>query len=234
MKAGSEPVILNPMVLPSSKKAATGGGAETFKDYRLMIAGLTRPQDAALALELGATDLACELVPESPRCVTPERAREIFAVADRSTGKILHFRSANPDTVIAAAKAAGCKQVMLTACTETDAETCEAAGLTVLRVHEVATGTNMLPPMLPEPNKKQPGVLTVSTSVPDLTFPWEILGNEAPLYTYIGGAVRPENVCALITHRPYGIIVNSGVEREPGIKDADRLALLFDTLENGF
>ncbi len=223
------------MVLPSSKKTAPkSGGADAFKDYRLLISGLTRPQDAALALELGATDLGCELIPESPRCVTPERAREIFQVAERATGKFLHFRSATPDSVIAATKTAGCKHVMLTACTEADAETCEGVGLSVFRVHEVATGTNMLPPMLPEPSKKQPAVLTVSTSVPDLTFPWEILGNDAPPFTFIGGAVRPENICALLTHRPFGIIVNSGIEREVGIKDADRMALLFDTLENGF
>lgn len=202
--------------------------------YRILIAGLTRPQDAALALELGATDLGCEMIPESPRCVTPERAREIFQVAERNTGKMLLFRSAPAETVISAAKVAGVKTVMMSAGFESDAEACEAAGLTVYRVHEVPTGTNMLPPMLPEPSKKRPAVLTASATVQELTFPWEILGNEAVDYTFVGGAVRPENVCALLTHHPYGILVNSGVEREPGIKDPDRMALLFDTLENGF
>ena len=207
---------------------------ETPMDYRILVAGLTRLQDAALAIELGATDLGCEMIPESPRCVTPERAKEIFQVAGPSTGKFLLFRSSPAEAVIAAATAADVKNVMTSAGFEIEAEACEAAGLKVFRVHEVLSGTNMLPPVFPEPSKKQPVVLTVSMTAHELTFPWELLGNDAPEYAFIGGAVRPENVCALLTHHPYGILVNSGVEQEAGIKDPDRLALLFDALENGF
>ncbi len=206
---------------------------ETPMDYRILIAGLTRLQDVALALELGATDIGCEMIPESSRCVTPERAKELFQVAGPSVGKFLLFRSSPAETVIAAATAAEVKNVMMSAGFEMESEACEAAGLTVFRIHEVPSGTNMLPPMFPEPSKKQPAVLTVTMTAHELTFPWELLGNEAPEQTFIGGAVRPENVCALLTHHPYGILVNSGVEREPGIKDPDRMALLFDAIENG-
>ena len=79
---------------------------ETPMDYRILIAGLTRLQDVALALELGATDIGCEMIPESSRCVTPERAKELFQVADPSVGKFLLFRSSPAETVIAAAMAA--------------------------------------------------------------------------------------------------------------------------------
>ncbi len=203
-------------------------------DYRILIAGLTRPQDAALAIELGATDLACDMTVDSPRRVTPERAKELFQTAPRKTGRMLMFQFAPADEVITAAETAHVKTVFMSAGFESEIGAVEAAGITVHRIHEVPTGTNMLPPLLPEPSRKQPALLTVSATAQQVTFPWEILGNEAPDHTFIGGNVRPENVCALLTHHPHGILVNSGLELEAGIKDADRLTQLFDTLENGF
>ena len=203
-------------------------------EHRTIIAGLTRPQDAALAIELGATDLGCEIMADSPRRVTPERAKEIFQTATRKTECMLMFQSAPADEVIAAAEAAGVNSVMMSAGFEPEICAVEATGITVYRIHEVPTGTNLLPPLLPEPSRKQPVLLTVSATAHQVTFPWEILGNEAPEHTIVGGNVRPENVCALLTHHPFGILVNSGLELEPGIKDADRMTQLFDTLENGF
>ncbi|MAG59116.1 MAG: hypothetical protein CMJ83_22755 [Planctomycetes bacterium] len=205
-------------------------------DSRIMINGLTRPEDAALSLEFGATYLGCELVPESPRCVSASVAKDIFApaVGQRAITKVLSFRGSTVEEVTEAAKEAGTRHVMVCDFLESDAELLEKGGHTVYRVYEVPTGSNMLPPMLPEPQRRRPAVLTTTSSVNDLTFPWEILGNQAPEATFIGGSVNPENVCALLTHHPYGMIVNAGVEHELGIKDADRLALFFDTLVNGF
>ncbi len=198
----------------------------------IKICGLTRPADAALAVELGATQVGCVMSADSPRAVTPAQAKEIFLAAGRKVRHVLVFRAAARDVITESARIAGTKHVQLAAFLEIDASTLEKAGLSVCRVHEVPTGANMLPPLLPEPTEKSPAILMAAAAGTGLTFPWEILAAEAPHATLIGGGVRPENVCALLTHHPYGLDITSGIEIEPGIKDPDRMALLFETLRS--
>ena len=197
------------------------------------ICGITRPEDARTAVALGARAVGCTTDPENPRCVTPAQAKEIYSAAGRGITKILCFRGGDFLSIAEAARKAGTRHVQLREFDENTAEQLEAKNLVVYRVHDVPTGTNLLPPMHPEPNPKRPAMLRVAEGNHTLTFPWELLGNEAPAGTFIGGAVRPENICALLTHHPYGVDIVSGVERSPGVKDEDRLVLLFDTMENG-
>lgn len=200
---------------------------------KIKICGITRPSDAELAVRLGATHVGCVMVADSPRRVAPRQAAEVFAAARkaaRSTTCVLVFRSEDPSIVSRAAQDAGASWVQVHQFEEADARSLVSRGLTVCRVHDIPTGTNMLPPISPTPTEKQPAMLDVTGGTAGLTFPWEILGNEAPHFTFISGGVRPQNVCALLTHKPYGIDISSGVEREPGIKDPDRLVMLFDAL----
>lgn len=200
-------------------------------DIQVKICGITRPEDAALVAELGATHLSCVMTPESPWYVPPSDLREIQHAAGKKVRIVLAFRSTPIETVMDVSKQTGIKHVQIASYKEADAQAMEKAGLTVYRTHEVPTGANMLPPLLPEPSDKAPAILQVSVTGTGLTFPWEILGAEAPKGTFIAGGVRPENICALLTHRPWGVALNTGIEREPGVKDPDRLALFFETLQ---
>jgi phosphoribosylanthranilate isomerase len=197
---------------------------------RVKICGVTRPEDAEIAVRFGATDIGCVLVADSGRRVDPELAREIFAAAGEGTGHVLVFRQAPANVVQEMAEAVGVRDVQLFHYAESEAVQLESLGFRVYRVHEVPTGCNALPPLRPEPSPERPAVLDVAPGVSNITFPWEILGPEAPPGTFISGNVRPENVCALLTHHPYGIDLCSGVEMDVGRKDPDRLELLFDTL----
>lgn len=197
---------------------------------QVKICGVTRPEDASLAAELGATHLSCVIAPDSPWHTTPALVKEIAHAAGKKVKVLLSFRNATVDVVIEMAKQSGTKLVQVAGLKEPDVQILEKSGLTVYRVHEVPTGVNMLPPLLPEPTEKSPAILQVAATGSGLTFPWEILGAEAPHATFIAGGVRPENVCALLTHDPWGIAVNTGVEVEPGIKNPDRMAMLFETI----
>jgi indole-3-glycerol phosphate synthase/phosphoribosylanthranilate isomerase len=196
----------------------------------IKICGVTRPDDAALAAKLGATHLSCVMTAESPWFVPPAQAKDIAQAAGKKVRAILSSRNATVETVLEAVRQSGIKSVQLANYREPDAQAVEKAGCTVFRVHEVPTGANMLPPLTPEPSERSPAVLQVAAVGSGLTFPWEILGTDAPAATFIAGGVRPENVCALLTHHPYGIAINSGLESEPGIKDPDRMQLFFETI----
>ena len=197
------------------------------------ICGLTNPDDAALVTRYGPTHVGCLMVQDSPRGIEPSQAKEVFAAAGRGITPVLVFKSEKPEAVKAISKEVGTKHVQLHAYAEVDAEALESAGLIVYRVFDVPAGSNMLPPIIPQPTAKRPALLDVSGGTTGITFPWEILGSDAPLGTFISGGVRPENVSALLTHRPWGIAVSAGIEIKPGLKDKDRVQLLFETLEAG-
>lgn len=197
---------------------------------KVKVCGLTRPEDAEVALEIGATHLGCVLVPDSPRRVEIGQAREIRAAAGKAE-LVLVFGPENAESIREAAEQVGTKSVQVYGGEPEEMEALEKAGFKVYRVHEIPSGSNLLPPLLPPPSPKRPCVLDVAQGASGITFPWEILGTEAPDGAFISGNVRPENVCALMTHSPYGIDVSTGVEYMPGIKDRDRLKLLFAAIQ---
>ena len=45
------------------------------------------------------------------------------------------------------------------------------------------------------------------------------------------GGLTPENLPALLVHRPFGVDLSSGLESAPGVKDPGRLRDLFALLE---
>src|SRR3989304_4377660 len=74
-------------------------------------------------------------------------------------------------------------------------------------------------------------VLAVGGGGSGRSFRWEILGDEAPRGVFIAGGIRPENIAELLSHRPYGVDLASGVESRPGAKDPARLVAFFEELE---
>jgi phosphoribosylanthranilate isomerase len=60
-------------------------------------------------------------------------------------------------------------------------------------------------------------------------FDWELLaGRRSEIPAILSGGLRPENVAeAISASQPFAVDVASGVEREPGVKDHDRMAEFF-------
>jgi len=80
---------------------------------RVKVCGLTRPEDAALACELGASLLGINFWPRSPRAVSPAQARE---VADAARGRALLvgvFVNERPARIAEAVTTAGLDLVQL-------------------------------------------------------------------------------------------------------------------------
>ncbi len=195
------------------------------------ICGLTRPEDARLAVRLGATHVGCVMVPTSPRCASAEQAKSVFRAAGDGVRRVLVFKRQTPSAILEVARHVGTTDVQLYETPEEDALLLERKGMTVYRVQRIDADTGKLPALTPEPTTERPILLDVGGGGSGRTFRWKILGAQAPHAVFIAGGIRADNIAALLTHRPYGIDLSSGVESRPGLKDPARMTAFFEALE---
>lgn len=195
------------------------------------ICGLKRTRDAALAAALGAGLVGVVRTPGSPRRGSVEEARAIFAAVGSSAGKVLVFRDVAIEEVLRDAEACGADWVQLYHAQGSELSRASSAGLGVLRVYDIREDASELPAFDSPPEADHPALLDVGGGGSGRRFDWGLLGARAPRFTFIAGGIRPENVEELLRHRPYGIDLSSGVERELGVKDEEKLRRLFENVE---
>lgn len=198
---------------------------------RVKVCGLRRVEDAELALALGAHALGCVLAADSPRRATIAEARALAAFARDRAPLVLVFRGETTETVRAACAETGVRDVQLHGADPAQLAALEAEGLVCWRVFSLAQGARELPTLEPPPSATRPAILDRGRGGTGRPFDWALLGERGPAFTYVAGGVSPENVDALLAHRPWGIDCSSGVERAPGEKDPERLRALFAVLE---
>jgi indole-3-glycerol phosphate synthase/phosphoribosylanthranilate isomerase len=194
------------------------------------ICGLTRPGDARLAVALGATHIGVVRTESSPRSVRAAEARDIFAAAEGKAETVFVFRDIPLRQVIEDAQVSGARGVQLYDASDDDVRAASSEGLRVYRVYGMERDSSRLPRFESPPTEAQPALLDVGGGGSGRRFDWALLGDRAPRATFIAGGIRPDNVGALLKHRPYGIDLASGVESEPGFKDENKLRALFEEL----
>jgi phosphoribosylanthranilate isomerase len=194
------------------------------------ICGLKRVEDAELAVSLGANLVGAVRTPSSPRCVTVDEARALFSRIGSKAARVLVFRDVPLEKVLSDARATGADWVQLYGASDSEVQKVESEGVRVLRVYDLSEESRRLPEFSVEPAADRPALLDVGGGGSGRRFDWGLLG-AAPAFTFIAGGIRPENVEELLDHRPYGIDLSSGVEREPGVKDEAKLRRLFDRIE---
>ena len=197
---------------------------------RVKICGLTTPQDAAAAIDLGADALGFNFFPGSRRYLRMETAGDWIA--------------ALPDNVEKVA-------ILVNPSWEEATTTAAAPGITVLQLH--GTETPEFCRRLMEEGIRFEKAIPVTradslANVPDFftstvlldsggagefggsgrTFPWEIARDFVQAYprlrVILAGGLTPENVAqAVAVVRPFGVDVTSGVESSPGRKDFGRM-----------
>ena len=194
------------------------------------ICGLTRPEDARLAVRLGATHVGCVMAPESPRYASVEQARSVFQAVGEGVRRVLVFRRQDTAMILEMARGVRTTDVQLHEMPEEDALLLEREGMTVYRVQRVDSEIKTLPVLTPEPTPERPVLLDVGSGGSGTTFRWEILGDEAPQGIFVAGGIGPDNVAALLSHHPYGVDLSSGVESSPGVKDPARMTAFFEAV----
>jgi len=205
------------------------------------ICGVTRPADAVRAVELGAALIGLNFHPPSPRSLTPERALEIAAAVRGAEGGehvrlVGIFVDLPRERIEAIDRGVGLDLVQLHGDpTPEDAAPFAGRALVVTRVpaQEPPTAAELTERMAAFPDAW--GFLCDVR--PDVSrgklwggsgesFAWELLAGVdrdrlggRPLL--VAGGITPDNAArALAESGADGVDVASGVESEPGVKDA--------------
>jgi phosphoribosylanthranilate isomerase len=203
---------------------------------RVKICGLTRLEDAELAVQLGAWAVGMVFAPGSRRCCTLAEAEMIGAALRRRVELAGVFVNAPLDEITRVSERVGLTLVQLHGdegpafCAEvarrTGARTIKAAAIrglfTVRGLERFHTDFHLV-------DGYAPGLRGGTGE----SFDWSLLStrrSKVPLI--VGGGLDAERVAAAIaTTHPYAVDVASGVETAPGIKDPGRMRAFFEAAE---
>lgn len=198
---------------------------------RVKMCGITNRYDAEEGVRAGVDALGFIFVDESPRHILPENAREIIADLPPFVDCVGVFVDRDPQEVEEIISYCGLSYAQLHGSEEP--KYCErlahrAAPCKVIKAFRVGgeTEAGLFTPY----NDVAQGLLldTYSKGIAGgtgMVFDWRIIGRlHLQLPLILAGGLDPENVReAIKLVHPFGVDVNSGVERAPGIKDVDKL-----------
>jgi len=199
---------------------------------RVKICGITRNEDARLAVGLGAWALGFIQWPGSPRYIEPDAIARVVSGLPASVLKVGVFRDQAAEDVCRAAHIAGMDAIQLHGAEEATAY----AGCGFVVIKAVAVGDRTVPDEV----WRIPPDVTVLLDAHDpvrgggtgRTIDWNVAATvSARRRVILSGGLKPDNVRgALRAVTPWAIDVSSGVERSPGVKDAGLLRALFDAV----
>jgi len=187
---------------------------------RVKLCGLTRLEDALLALELGVDAFGFNFVEGSPRRIAADRARDICAALPPFVARVGVFADELPAVMEATALLAGLNCLQLHG--DEPPEVCRTIAFPWYKAYRVG------PDFRPESVKLyRCGASLLDARVQGkrggtgTTFDWSV-GRQVSAYSrvIVAGGLTPDNVGdAIAAARPYAVDVSSGVESAPGRKD---------------
>ncbi|MEZ0227510.1 MAG: N-(5'-phosphoribosyl)anthranilate isomerase [Planctomycetota bacterium] len=192
---------------------------------QVKVCGVTRPEDAALACELGAWAIGMILSKKGPRHVELARAKEIRAALPEDAFAVGVFVDESAKTINQLAAELDLDLVQLHGDEKPEL---------LLEVECPAVKAHFIGKTLPDfsPWRNAWATLLEGAKRGD-AFDWELArGLDVPSSRVIlAGGLTPENVAKAVSIcDPFAVDVSSGVESKPGIKDAAKLRAFFEAL----
>jgi phosphoribosylanthranilate isomerase len=206
---------------------------------RVKICGITQPQQGTAIASLGATALGFICVPASPRYVNATQIRAVVTQLPDDIDKIGVFANAPIPEISQIVQDSGLTGVQLHGdespefCNQVRQQIPNIEILKALRIRSLA-------------HLEQAAIYSqhVDTLLLDAYHPQQLGGTGQTLdWTmleqfhpsspwFLAGGLTPENILeALSQSSPDGIDLSSGVEIQPGDKDLNKVALLFERLK---
>jgi phosphoribosylanthranilate isomerase len=199
---------------------------------RVKICGITRPEDAELAVELGAWALGFIMWPESKRLCDPAVAAGIAQAVRRQAALVGVFVNAGLDEIERAADAIGLTHLQLHG--DEGPAFCSAVGqrtgCRVIKAIRVASGADIR-----AAERYHTDLHLLDAGVrggyggSGRTWDWDLIAlRRASVPVVLSGGLTPGNVAdGIAAVRPWAVDVASGVEAEPGVKDPALMEAFF-------
>lgn len=201
-----------------------------MKRFRVKVCGITRPEDAAVAIELGCDMIGMILSRTSPRFVVNQKALAVTRLVPSIVAKVGVFVGAEVDTILRMADRLKLDFVQLHGGeSESTAAQLQASGVKVIRVFHIEAESDWKTvarsradlKMVDHKTDKMPG----GTGKP---FNWNLVPGAAVSNLVLAGGISEKNVAEGVKlFDPVMVDVNSSVETSPGLKSAARLKRFF-------
>ncbi|MFP5596145.1 bifunctional indole-3-glycerol-phosphate synthase TrpC/phosphoribosylanthranilate isomerase TrpF [Kluyvera sp. 142486] len=191
------------------------------------VCGLTRPQDAQAAYEAGAIYGGLIFVPTSPRAVNDTQARNVMNGAPLAYVGV--FRNTPTAEVVERATTLQLKAVQLHGSEDQSYIDALRAELPAnVQIWKALSVADSLPPR--DLNHVDKYVFDNGQGGSGQRFDWALLQGQDLSNVILAGGLSADNCVEAAKSGCVGLDFNSGVESQPGIKDASKLASAFQTL----
>lgn len=194
---------------------------------RVKICGITRVDDALTAAAQGVDAIGLVFYAKSPRFISAEKAAEICAALPAFVTTVALFKDAGADVVEQTIKATGIDLLQFHGsepadfCQQFERPYIKAVGMEgVSDVHAFAQQYSRSHGLLLDSHA--PGAAGGTGK----TFDWRDVPDDLAQPVILAGGLTVANVAqAIAIAKPWAVDISSGVESEPGIKDAEKIRL---------
>ena len=191
------------------------------------VCGLTRAQDAKAAFEAGAIYGGLIFVPTSPRAVSVDQAREVISAAPLSYVGV--FRNAPVAEVVERATTLSLSAVQLHGDEDQSyIDSLRAELPASVQIWKALSVADSLPAR--NLNHVDKYLFDNGQGGSGQRFDWSLLQGQDLSNVILAGGLSADNCVEAAKSGCAGLDFNSGVELQPGIKDASKLASAFQTL----
>ena len=192
-------------------------------DPIIKICGMTRVGDALHAVREGATAIGFVFWKGSPRCIDPALAGEIAAALPSTVTTVGVFVNESVERIRETARVAGLRMVQLHGDEAPDylerLDQPVMRAVTLDTMDETAKSWPDTTLLLDSTDPSRRGAGRAAVDWPRAA----LLTRDRPVV--LAGGLTPDNIEeAIVTVRPIGVDVASGVESAPGVKDPDKVS----------
>jgi phosphoribosylanthranilate isomerase len=200
---------------------------------RVKICGITRPEDALVAVDLGVDALGLVFYAPSPRNVTIATAADIARQIPAFVSVVGLFVNAEPSFVEEVIANVGLSLLQFHG--DETPEDCERFGLPYIKAIRVKADTNLVQYARDFTSAKALLLDTYTEGVAGGTgqmFDWNLIPSALPKPVILAGGLQANNVAQAIRQvKPYAVDVSGGVEATKGIKDAQKIAAFMQQVD---
>ena len=205
-----------------------------FVRTRVKICGITRVEDALIAVAQGADAIGLVFYPPSPRYVTPAQAAEIVNALPAFITVVALFVDARRADVEAVLSQVDIDLIQFHG--QESADECRQYGKSYMKAIRVKSDTNLVQYTTEYSDAKALLLDTYAEGVPGGTgqvFDWTVIPKNLSKPIVLAGGLDAENVEQAIRQvKPYAVDVSGGVEFKKGIKDAAKIAAFMRGVSN--